>query len=177
MTVPDGTTAARYRALTYLERGKHLFNDRRFEDALKSFEQAIAADPALTRAHTARAHCLALFGRREEALAACDEVAAREPNFPFAHISRGTALYHLGRVQEAQAAYEKAIALAPDEPLGYYNVACFFAWVDNEQQCRANLVRALQLDPRNNASAAVDEDFARYREREWFQELVAFRRP
>ncbi len=175
MSSPPKPNAARYRALTFLERGKHLFNAQRYEDALASFEQAIAADPTLTRAYTARAHAVAMMGRYKESLAACDEIIAREPDFPFGYISRGTALHFLGRDPEARAAYERAVALAPDEPLTYYNFACFLAAVGDAAACRANLARSLELDSRLNSTAAVDGDFEPYRDEDWFQELVAFK--
>jgi len=168
--------APRFRALTYLEQGKHCYNNRRFEEALAAFDKALAADATLTRGYTARAHALAALGRAEEAVALCDEVIAREPDFPFAHSTRGSALQTLGRTAEAQRAYEQAVALAPEDALINYNFACFWALAGDEESCRKYLARTLELDPRRNSMAAVDLDFAAFRDRGWFQELVAFRR-
>lgn len=168
--------AARFRALTHLEQGKHLYNARRYEDALASFERAIADDPTLTRAFTARAHALTALGHPREAIAICDEVIAREPDFPYAHSTRGNALQALGRLAEARLSYERAAVLAPDDPLINYNFACYWALAGDEENCRRYLKRTLELDPRRNSMAATDNDFAAFREKEWFQELTAFKR-
>lgn len=168
--------AARFRALTHLEQGRHLFNARRYDEALKAFEKAISEDPSFLRAYTAQAHALAVLGRREEAIAICKDVIARDASFALAYTTLGTALSLAGNNAEAQKAYEQAVAIAPDEPLVHYNFACFWAIVGDERNCEKHLSLALKLDPQSKSTAAVDGDFAPYRDRQWFQDLVALTR-
>jgi len=116
------------------------------------------------------------LGRLEEAIQICRDVIAQDPSFALAYTTLGTSLSLAGRTAEAQEAYERAVAIAPDEPLVHYNFACFWAIVGDEKRCEKHLSLALRLDPQSKSTAAVDDDFAPYRDREWFQNIIALTR-
>ena len=165
----------RVRAATHFERGRHLFNANRFEDALAAIEDAIAEDPEFVRAYTAKANALTMLGRAYEAAAICDEVLARDPDFALAYTTKASALHRAGRTDEALENYRRGVELAPREHLTHYNFGCFWALEGNEAECEKCLRRALEIDPRAKPKAATDADFASVRGREWFQELVALK--
>ncbi len=168
----DDTT--RLRAKVHFERGRHYFDANRFEDALAAFEEAIKADPEYLRAHTAQATALTLLGRVEEALTICDDIIAKDATFALAYTTKATTLHRAGRPAEAAEHYRRGVELAPDEHATHYNFACFWALEGNEEECEKYLRRALELDPHSKPKAATDGDFASVREKEWFQNLVAF---
>lgn len=171
---PDKDNAARLRAKTHFERGRHLFNDNRFEEALEAVERAIAEDPGFTRAYTAKANALTMLGRVQEAVAICDEVISKDPTLALAYTTKASALHRAGLRDEALDNYRRGVELAPQDHLTHYNFACFWAMEGNEAECEKHLRLALELDPRAKSKAATDSDFASVRGREWFQEIVAF---
>jgi tetratricopeptide (TPR) repeat protein len=173
---PELTAADRNRALAYFEQGQMYFAGRRWPEALAAFDHALAADPTMVRARTARVLALLYLGRGEEALAYARETLAAAPDNPFAHSALGTAYRFVHQPEEARRAYARALELGPAESRVHYNVACFHAAGGEEDAARRHLAEALRLEPKLNIMAAIDDDFASYRGREWFQELVAFKR-
>ena len=173
---PEPTEADRNRALAYFEQGQLFFTSRRWPRALASFDNALAADPAMVRARTARVHTLLFLGRIEEALAYAHETLELAPDNANVHSALGTAYRFVERVDDARREFARALELGPAESPVHYNVACFHAVIGEEDAARRHLARALELEPKLNTIAAVDEDFVAYRESEWFQELVAFKR-
>ncbi len=175
MSASNRGDIARVRAQTLTEIGRTHFNQRRYREALASFDQALAADPSYTRALVAKAHVLKMVGRADEGLRLVDEVIARDPGYALAYSTRGSALQTLGRAAEARASYERAVELAPDDALVQYNFACFWALEGDADKARRHLARAIELEPGRNTRAAVDPDFAPFRDEEWFQRLTAFK--
>jgi tetratricopeptide (TPR) repeat protein len=163
----------RTRANTHFERGRHLFNANRFEEALAAIDEALAEDPEFLRAYTAKANALTMLGRAQEAVAICDEVLKQDPDFALAYTTRASALHRAGRRDEALDDYRRGVELAPGEHLTHYNFACFWALEGDEGECEKYLRRALEIDPRAKPKAATDADFASVRGEEWFQELIA----
>jgi len=175
MTPENAPGASRLQAQALLELGRTQFNSRNYLMALEHFDRALQTDPTFTRALVAKAHALKMLGKPEETLRVCDEIIAREPEYATAHSTRGSALQALGRTAEARTSYERAVTLAPGDALALYNFACFWALERDPEKCRDYLARAIALEPGRNVRAAIDPDFARYREEPWFQELTAFK--
>jgi tetratricopeptide (TPR) repeat protein len=165
----------RFRAEVHFERGRALFLNRKFADALAAFNEALRQDASFLRAEIARAYALKKLGRLDEALASAARAIAGGPRAGLAYAARASIYQDLERRAEAEADFGRAIALSPDEPRVSYNFACFWAVERDEEKCRRYLSRALELDPQSKATAAVDEDFAPFREKTWFLELVAFK--
>lgn len=175
MAPRDNSGPSRLQAQALIELGGTYYNLRNYPRAIEYFDQALQTDPTFTRALVAKAHAFRMLGKPEESLRICDEVLARLPVYANAHSTRGAALRALGRIAEAHDAYERAVALAPQDALVYYNFACFWALQNDPEKCREYLSHAMELDPGRNIRAAVDPDFARYREECWFQQLTAFK--
>lgn len=173
---PEPDEADRSRAQAYFEQGQLFFTSRRWPRALASFESALAADPTMIRARTARVHTLLFLGRVDEALAYAQETLERAPDSPYVHSALGTAYRFVERFDDARREFALALELGPTESPVHYNVACFHAVIGEEEEARRYLARALVLEPKLNTIAAVDEDFAAYRECKWFEDLVAFKR-
>jgi protein O-GlcNAc transferase len=86
------------------------------EEALTSFEQAVALAPDLAQAHGHRADVLSELGRNEEAVESYDRALALAPNVIEDWFSRGVALIALGRYEEAVASFDRVLTLKPDFP-------------------------------------------------------------
>ena len=105
----------------HLQRGNLLYEGlRQPAEALASYDEALALDATLARAHHGRAAALAELGRPDDALAAGDAAVALDPRLAAAHRNRGIVLRKLGRTDEAIAAHDQAIALAPAHPDAYF---------------------------------------------------------
>jgi tetratricopeptide (TPR) repeat protein len=167
---------ARLRAEALVGSGRMLANMARYPEALDMMERAAEADPTYDRPRLAKAFVLSKLGHTDDALGICDAYIRDHPQNAYAHTTRGTCLMDMGRNAEAEDAFRAGVRLGGDEYLHAYNYACFLAQEGREDEAREMLGRALVLSPHMNARAATDPDFEPYREREWFQELVAFKR-
>lgn len=145
-------------------------------EALTVFDAILRENPEQPRALTGRALALARLGLFDEALAAVEALRRLDPEAGRAYSARATVYEYMGRPDEAGADFERALALEPDEASHHYNYACFFAKQGDAERCREHLAAALRLRPSSNAFAATDADFAPFRDEDWFQEIVAFKK-
>jgi Flp pilus assembly protein TadD len=99
--------------VAHLNIGKLLFAERRFAEALSSFEAATALAPDDPDAWSSRAGALRELGQLEESLEAARRALFLRHEFPEAAINLGNALLKLDRPDEALDAYIRAGAAAP----------------------------------------------------------------
>jgi Flp pilus assembly protein TadD len=163
------------RTQTQLTFGKEYLRAGHYEKALCAFEEAAKLDPAEARALMGRSLALTRLGRYDDALAAANEIFKLEANSPHAYNAQGVAYQAMGRLDEAQAAFEKSVTFGPHDPGSHYNFACYWAFRGDTERCRRYLERALEINPKLNVIAATDVDLRRYRNEDWFLDLVAFR--
>lgn len=161
-------------AAKLLDEGTSHFLTGRYAEALAAFNRTLGVNATHMRAHAGRAFALAQLGRAREGLGAAKEVIRLNPNYGRGYSALAICLHRLRRRGEAQAAYEHAVKLAPDDPSGLYNFACFWAEVGDGDRCREYLEKALRHDDGRVAHhAPKDPDMARYRDADWFRELIA----
>lgn len=161
-------------AAKLLEKGVAHFYAGRYDEALESFEKTLSHNNHHVRAHVGRGLALAQTGRAEEGLASAERAIKLNADYAKGYSARAFCLHRLKRHDEAKATYEYAVSLAPDDPSILYNFACFGAEVGDEALCREYLAKALQHDDGTVAKYAPnDPDMARYRNAEWFCNLVA----
>ena len=89
-------------ALTFLRALK------RNEDALASFEQAIAARPDYPEALNNRGNALVELSRHEDALVSYERALACRPSYADALVNRGQCLVKLNRGDDALASFDRA---------------------------------------------------------------------
>jgi tetratricopeptide (TPR) repeat protein len=106
-------------AAIYNNRGVALQAMRRHDDALASFDKAIALKPDFAETHSNRGAVLQKLKRYEDALASYDKAIALKPDYANAHHNRGSILKILRRHDDALADYDKAIALKPGHATAY----------------------------------------------------------
>jgi len=93
---------------------------KRFDEALASFDRALALRPNYVEALINRGVTLHALARFQEALASYEEAIALWPDGDAAFANRGMTLHALERFDEALASFDRALALRPDnaEALG-----------------------------------------------------------
>lgn len=114
--MPAATSQGRIEeAVALVNQGVRLTGQQRLDEALASFDQAIAIEPHLFEAHYYRGTVLYKLGRLEESVVSYDGALALKPDAE-AFRNRGVALYELRRLDEAVASYDRALALKPGSP-------------------------------------------------------------
>jgi tetratricopeptide (TPR) repeat protein len=88
-----------------------------FAEAEKSFERAIALDPAYPSAHHWFAMMLMATGRYQESLERIERAIALEPDSALYEVKRGTILMAAGRLGEAEAHLLAVLERRPESPL------------------------------------------------------------
>ncbi len=157
-----------------LEEGVGDFLAGNYAAALSAFERTLAINDRHVRARVGRSLSLAQLGRASEGLEIAEEIVRLNPDYVRGYSAVAVCLHRLRRRAEAQVAYERAVELGPDDAGVMYNFACFWAEVGNEEKCREYLTRALRHDDGQViAHAPKDPDMGRYRNADWFLDLIA----
>ncbi|HEX8500170.1 MAG TPA: tetratricopeptide repeat protein [Pyrinomonadaceae bacterium] len=107
--VVRAATPAEQKALRHNERGLELFSKGRLEQAVKEYEEAIRAAPALAAAHNNLGSAHFAAGRFEEAAGSFRRACALDAAYGQAHFNLALAYIKLGREQEAHEALGAAL--------------------------------------------------------------------
>jgi predicted O-linked N-acetylglucosamine transferase (SPINDLY family) len=122
------------------------------EEALASYDKAIALKPDHADAFHNRGLVLCDLRRLEEALTSFDSALALKPDKAELLTHKADALRRLRRPEQAIACYDKAIALQPGNSETCNSRGA--AWMDLKrfEEARADFERAAQLNPRSAAA-------------------------
>jgi tetratricopeptide (TPR) repeat protein len=104
------------RAARHHEAAKIHGRAKRYAQAEKELDAALALDPGRPEHLVARGHARYFLGRPAEALADYDQALAAGDAQAAVHSMRGLCLRALDRPEEALSAYDQAVALAPGNP-------------------------------------------------------------
>jgi Tfp pilus assembly protein PilF len=117
----------------------------RWEDALASYDEAIAIDPGLLDALFNRAIVLEELGRLDAALASYEEIIAIDAGHPAVHFNRGLLLTKLARWDEGLLSYDRALALNPDYAEAHCNRGNVLRRLGRDEAALASYDRALAV--------------------------------
>lgn len=118
-----------------------------FEQAVASYDVALALKPDFADAHYNRGTALRGLGQSEAAIASFDRAIALNPRYVQAHNNRGNALRDLGRHAEAIASYDQALAIKPDFAEAYNNRGTAQRDLKQFEASVASYDRAIELKP------------------------------
>ena len=135
---------------------------KRYEQALASWDKAIALEPDYAEAYYNRGVALQALRRFDEALASWDKAIALAPDFAEAYNNRGITLNELKRYEEALASWDKAIALIPELAEAYYNRGNVLQRLKRFGEALASYDKTIALKPdfadaHNNRAASLKE--------------------
>jgi tetratricopeptide (TPR) repeat protein len=120
---------------------------KRFDEALASYDRALALRPNFVEALYNRGNLLRELKRFDEALASYDRALALRPNFIEALQNRGHALEQLKRFEEALASYDRALALRPNFVEALFNRGNALRQLKRFEEALASYDPALALRP------------------------------
>lgn len=118
--------------------GIGLAHFNRFDEALASYDRAIALKPDFAEAHNNRGLVLEDLMRLDEALASYDRAIALKSDYAGACNNRGNVLFDMNRFEDALESYDRALALNPDAEFIYgmrlHTKMRICDWADVENQ-------------------------------------------
>ena len=130
-----------------INRGNILLQLRRLDEALTSYDQAIALKPDYAEAFANRGVALSELKRFGEALQSYDRAIALQADNSGTHLSRGNALLQLGRPGDAIESYDKAIALNPVYAEAFGNRGIALGMLRRFHEAIVSQQRAITLQP------------------------------
>ena len=135
------------KALSLYYRGAILNRLGRYDVALKSLDQALAAAPDLILPREEKGESIWQLGRRPEAISAWSDAVKLNPSLVLANNFLAGAAASLGN-PEGSAAYEKqADQFTPADPFFHWMVALRLQNVGMNDLAEKHFARAIQLDP------------------------------
>lgn len=134
-------------AAAHVNLGNVLARRGRLQEALASYERALALDASLAEAHNNLGNVFLEMGRREPALASYGRAAAAKPGYAEAHENTGGVLLELGRTEEAIASYQRALEIRPESVAACHNLANALAGLGRIDEALVAYRRALALAP------------------------------
>lgn len=131
----------------HINLGIALQNLRRYNEALASFDRALAIKPNDAEAYLKRGNILQDLQRYEEALESYDKALALRPDHAMVYNNRGNVLKDLKRLDEALESYNKALNIKPDYAVAYNNRGNVLKDLKRLDEALESLDRALELQP------------------------------
>jgi tetratricopeptide (TPR) repeat protein len=131
----------------HCQRADALFDLHRYEDAIASYDEAIALEPAHMGAWKNRGLALIRLARFDEAAGSCGRALALAPKDAEAHAFRGNALLALRRFEEALESLDCAIALHPDYAEAHQARGLALSTMKERAEAVASLDRAIAIHP------------------------------
>jgi tetratricopeptide (TPR) repeat protein len=139
------------RGLDLFEAGQNAHAKGNLDEALKLYEQALAADPELWGAHFQTGVALLQLGRTAEAEKSLRRATEIEPEFAAAHATLGEALLDLNRDGDAEATLSKALTLNPALENARFNLAIAYS----RRSAFADVEREIALLERDKTAPAA----------------------
>src|SRR5205823_3906053 len=120
---------------------------RRFEAAAAAFDVCVALAPKTAECYYNRARAHAALGQAEASLRDYDHALRLDPHLALAALNRGVLLFRERRYPEAIADFRRALAGGVRPAPAYYNLALAHLALGDRAAARADLDRALRLEP------------------------------
>ena len=150
ITAPFDTTPApriAENALTHLNRGKDLFVESRFDEAIAEFERAIAIDSSLAEVYLFRGTSYIHKNEYDRAIADLDRAIQLNPNDAMAYSNRGFSQHQMGNHDQAIADFTEAIQINQNFAVAYSNRGFSQHQMGNHDQAVADFTEAIRLNP------------------------------
>jgi tetratricopeptide (TPR) repeat protein len=122
---------------------------RKYEDALKAYDDVLAIDPAHQQSLFNKATVLQMLGRVAEALVCYDQALRVNPNDSEIWGNRGIALRSLGRTEEAIESYYKGLGINPGDSALWSNLGIALRSVGRVKEAIESYDKALDINPKD----------------------------
>jgi Ca-activated chloride channel family protein len=120
-------------AAVYNAQGLESYKSGNYQDAVKSYKQAVKLKKDYAEAHDNLGDAYFQLKQYKQAIEAYKQALKYQPDFPTAYNNMGTAYFKLGEHKKAIEAFKEAIRLDPKTTSTYYNLAATYVERGNEQ--------------------------------------------
>jgi tetratricopeptide (TPR) repeat protein len=127
--------------------GATLQVQRKYEEALTCFDEALGLDPKCAPAWCNKVNALGNLGRHKEAITCFDEALGLDPKDALAWCNKGIALGNLGRHKEAITSYEEALKIDPKFAPTWNNKGIALLWLGKCDEALECYNKALEIEP------------------------------
>ncbi len=107
------------------------------DEAVASYNKALAIKPDYAEAHSNLGNALKDLGKLDEAVASYNKALAIKPDYAEAYSNLGNALQSLGKLDDAVASYHKALAIKPDYAEAHRHLARVKKYSENDEDIRS----------------------------------------
>ena len=118
-----------------------------FENAAKSYREALSINQNYVEVHNSLGVCLQNIGNLEGAVSSYMNAIALSPNFAEAHNNLGNTYKELKQLESAIDCYKKSIAIKPNFAYPYYNLGLIFHNQNELLKAIQNYEKAIQINP------------------------------
>lgn len=122
---------------------------RKYEDALKAYDEALSIDPNHFQSLFNKAVVLQMLGRVGEALVCYDHATQVNPMDSEVWGNRGIALRSLGRTEEAIESYYKGLGINPGDSALWSNLGIALRSVGRVKEAIECYDKAIDINPRD----------------------------
>lgn len=131
----------------YLQLGRLLQGEARYDEAIEVLQRGLAIDPQAKDLHNTLGLVYSEQGNHDQAIAAHERYLALAPALPNAHDSLGMSYQWAGRYDEAVNEYNRAIALNPDFEVARVHLANTYYQQGRYQAAAEQFKRYIEIAP------------------------------
>jgi protein O-mannosyl-transferase len=146
------------------------------EEAVQQYQKAIALDPGFVDAHFNLAGVYQDMGRIDDSIAAFETVIRLDPEDLAARTRLADLYVRMGRYPEAIAQYQWVLDRTPDDARAHLDLGRILLEMENAEEARIHIERALQLEPGLEPARRALENLSEYLPRilrsEWNYAMV-----
>ena len=120
---------------------------RKLEEAIRHYQQAIQLNPQFVAAYNRLGNLLFRQGKIEEAVNCYRLAVRKKPDFAKAHYNLGVALLQKGNIEEAVVCLQRALDLRPGYAQAHNNLGVALIRLGKNNEAIEHFQQALQLKP------------------------------
>jgi tetratricopeptide (TPR) repeat protein len=128
-------------------RGNNLFEEKKYEEAVSIFQEAIKLNPVNWGYYFNLGLAYKKLDKRDDALASFRKAVELNPESYSSNKELGEALAKADSFEEAAAFYEKAVDLSPENPDAYFNLGACLINIGRTDEALSCFLKTTELKP------------------------------
>ncbi|MBE9226218.1 tetratricopeptide repeat protein [Phormidium sp. LEGE 05292] len=139
-------------AENFCNTGNQLKTEKRFDEAIASYQKALQLQPDYAEVHYQLAEIYFVQRKLRDAIAFCNKAIQLQPDFAPNHKILGNILQTQGNLEAALNAYVKALELNPEFAEAYINQGSILSKLGRNEEAIVSLEKAIAINPNIGAA-------------------------